>query len=104
MEEGEIEQHMCYHMMQALPLNKAVLAGAWNPPPVAPHELTVPQDMMLHSEARAVQRQQFDQAAASHAAELEAERQRLQALQQQQEEEGVQQMRKTLGRKMPGRT
>lgn len=92
--------------VQALPLNKAVLAGAWKPPPMAPHELTVPRDVMLHSEVRAVQRHQFDQAAANHAAELEAERQHLQALQQQQEEEKVQRMRKNLGHKalpLPGR-
>lgn len=85
--------------LKAMPLNKAALAGPAKLPPSAPHELTVPRDVVLHSEARAAQRRQFDQAVSAQAAELEAERQRLQALQQQQQEAELRQLRMQLGHK-----
>lgn len=46
-------------LLQALPLNKAALAGAWKPAPLAIASLTVPQDVHLRSDARAAQRRQF---------------------------------------------
>lgn len=59
----------------------------------------MPQEVLLHSDVRAVRRRQFDETVAAHAAELEAERQRLQAIQQQQEEDEARRLRKTLGHK-----
>lgn len=91
---------------QALPLNTAALAGAWKPPPVAPTSLTVPQEVALHSDARAEQRRAFDQAVAAKQAEQEAERQQALAALQAAEEEEVRQLRKGMVpkvRPLPGR-
>lgn len=91
---------------KALPLNTAALAGAWKPPPVAPTSLTVPQEVALHSDARAEQRRAFDQAVAAKQAEQEAERQQALAALQAAEEEEVRQLRKGMVpkvRPLPGR-
>lgn len=85
--------------MQALPLNKAALAGAWKPPPVAPSSLTVPHEVMLHSDVRAEQRRAFDEAVAAKQVEMEAEREQLQAVQAAAEKEEVRAHRKQLGHK-----
>ncbi|KAI3435575.1 hypothetical protein D9Q98_001640 [Chlorella vulgaris] len=99
MRRQQEEQVLREAEFKAMPLNKAALAGPAKLPPSAPHELTVPRDVVLHSEARAAQRRQFDQAVSAQAAELEAERQRLQALQQQQQEAELRQLRMQLGHK-----
>lgn len=91
---------------QALPLNTAALAGAWKPPPVAPTSLTVPQEVALHSDARAEQRRAFDEAVATKQAEQEAERQQALALRAAAEEEELRQLRKGMvpkARPLPGR-
>lgn len=82
--------------LQALPLNKAALAGAWHPPPAAPSSLTVPKEVQLASDARARQRRAFDDAVAAKAAEAEAEARSLAELQAAAEEEEVRELRKRL--------
>ena len=93
--------------LQALPLNKAALAGAWKPAPLVMHALTVPEEVVLRSDARAAQRREFDATVAARQAQLEAEHQALQELQQaQEEEEEARQQRRALGHKplpLPGR-
>lgn len=74
--------------LQALPLNRAALAGAWKPPAAPPAAaLTVPKEPQLRSDARAAQRRQFDEAVAAKQAALEAERAELQRLQAEAAEE-----------------
>ena len=88
--------------LQALPLNKAALAGAWKPAPLVMHALTVPEEVVLRSDARAAQRREFDATVAARQAQLEAEHQAL--LQAQEEEEEARQPRRALGHKpLPGR-
>ncbi|KAL4458132.1 hypothetical protein ABPG75_012997 [Micractinium tetrahymenae] len=81
---------------KALPLNCAALAGAWKPPAVVPPSLTIPQEVALHSDARAERRRAFDEAVAAKQAEQETERQQAQALQAVAEEEEVRQLRKRM--------
>ncbi len=85
--------------LQALPLNKAALAGAWKPAPHSASALTVPEDVVLRSDMRAARRRQFDAEVAARHAQMEAERQELQEQQRQQEEEDTRQYRRTLGHK-----
>ena len=67
------------------------------------HALTVPDQVVLHSDARAVHRREFDATQAARQAQLEAEHQALQALQQAQAEEEARQHRRALGHKpQPG--
>lgn len=91
---------------QALPLNKAALAGAWKPAPLAVAALTVPQEVHLRSDARAARRAEFDGAMAAKQAQLEAERAALLAQEEAQEEEEGRALRRRLGHKalpLPGR-
>ena len=104
--EPETKQLAGLALLQALPLNKAALAGAWKPAPLVMHALTVPEEVVLRSDARAAQRREFDATVAARQAQLEAEHQALQALQQAQEEEEARQQRRALGHKplpLPGR-
>jgi hypothetical protein len=65
------------------------------------HALTVPEEVVLRSDARAAQRREFDATVAARQAQLEAEHQ---ALQQEEEEEQARQPRRALGHKpLPGR-
>ena len=92
-------------MVQALPLNKAALAGAWKPASQVVAALTVPQDVALHSDARAAQRRQFDAAMAAKQAAAEAERAEAERQQAEQEEEELRERRRRLGHKalpLPG--
>ncbi|KAI7845191.1 hypothetical protein COHA_001235 [Chlorella ohadii] len=84
---------------KALPLNKAALAGAWRPAPQVVAALTVPQDVALHSDARAAQRRQFDAAQAAKQAAAEAERAEAERQQAEQEEAELQEQRRRLGHK-----
>ena len=105
---------------RALPLDRSVLgAHVWRPAPQAAAgsshgasapggvpALTVPQDVMLHSDARAAARRRFDAGVAERAAELEAERAALCEAQRLQEEEEERQHRRALGHQplpLPGR-
>lgn len=84
---------------QALPLNKAALAGAWKPAPQAVAALTVPHEPHLRSDVRAARRAEFDATMATKTAQQEAERAALQA--QQEAEEAEQEHRRRLGHKAP---
>lgn len=85
--------------MQALPLNKAALAGAWKPAPQVVAALTVPQDVALHSDARAAQRRQFDAAMAAKEAAAEAERAEAERQRAEEEEAELRAHRQRLGHK-----
>ncbi|PRW18368.1 TPX2-like isoform X2 [Chlorella sorokiniana] len=84
---------------KALPLNKAALAGAWKPAPQMVAALTVPQDMALHSDARAAQRRQFDAAMAAKQAAEEAERAEAERQLAEQEDAELREHRRHLGHK-----
>ena len=86
-------------MVQALPLNKAALVGAWKPAPQVVAALTVPQDVSLHSDARAAQRRQFDAAMTAKQAAAEAERAEAEQQRAEQEEEERRAHRRRLGHK-----
>ena len=67
------------------------------------HALTVPEEVVLRSDARAAQRREFDATVAARQAQLEAEHQALQQA-QEEEEEQARQPRRALGHKpLPGR-
>lgn len=85
--------------LQALPLNKAALAGAWKPAPVAVAALTVPQEVALRSDARAARRARFDAELAAKQAQQEAERAALLAQQEAAAEEEEHALRRRLGHK-----
>lgn len=90
---------LCAPSLQALPLNKAALAGAWKPAPLAVAALTVPQEVQLRSDARAARRAEFDHSMAAKQAQLDAERAALLAQHEAQEEEEERALRRRLGHK-----
>ena len=83
--------------MQALPLNKAALAGAWKPAPQVVAALTVPEDVRLHTDSRAAQRRQFDNMLAAKEAAAEAERAEAERRRAEQEEDEAREHRRRLG-------